>query len=110
MESIGVVLVLGGVLALLVTGLGFARKQQALVDRLKSGYSDQWVRLGKPEASSFKPFNSTPLTELVSYKGSSVQETPELAALHLEARRWFYAFGIHFGTVFLGCLILGASN
>lgn len=110
MEALGVILVLGGILAFLVTGLGYARSQQAMVDCLKNKYNEQWVQLGKPELSPFQPFNSIPLTELVASKGSTLQANPELAALHAKARHWFFVFGLNFGVVFLGLLVLGASS
>ena len=110
MEALGILLVLGGILAFLITGLGYARKQQALVDCLKRKNSELWVQLGKPELSPFQPFSSIPLTELVASKGGSVQASPELAELHAKARFWFYAFGLNFGVVFLGLFVLGASS
>lgn len=110
MEALGAVLVLGGILAFLVTGLGYARSQQAMANCLKNKYNELWVQLGKPELSPFQPFNSIPLTELVASKGSVLQAGPELTALHAKARFWFYAFGLNFGVVFLGLLALGASS
>ena len=109
MEALGGILVLGGILTFLITGLGYARSQQAMVDCLKNKYNEQWVQLGKPELSPFQPFNSIPLTELVVSKGS-LQGNSELAALHAKARFWLYAFGLNFGVVFLGLLVLGASS
>lgn len=110
MEALGGILVLGGILAFLITGLGYARSQQAMVDCLKNKYNEQWVQLGKPELSPFQPFNSIPLNELVASKGGDLQATPELAVLHLKAKFWFYAFGLNFGVVFLGILVSGASS
>ena len=110
MEALGVLLALGGILAFLVTGIGYARNQRALTDRLKSKYNEQWVQLGKPELSLFLPFNAIPLTELVASKGDALPETGELAALHSKARFWFYAFGLNFGVVFLGLALIGASS
>ncbi len=110
MEALGVILVLGGILTFLVSGLGYARSQQAMVVCLKNKYNEQWVQMGKPELSPFRAFNSIPLTEFVSSEGGALQENSELAALHAKARFWFYAFGLNFGVVFLGLLILGASS
>ncbi len=110
MEALGGILVLGGILAFLITGLGYARSQQAMVDCLKSKYNEQWVQLGKPELSLFQPFNSIPLTELVASKGGDFQGNSELATLHAKVRFWFYTFALNFGVVFLGLLALGASS
>ena len=110
MEALGVILVLVGILTFLITGLGYARSQQAMVDCLKNKYNEQWVQLGKPELSPFQPFNSIPLTVLFTSKGGALQKSSELAALHAKARYWFYAFGLNFGVVFLGLLALGASS
>lgn len=110
MEAFGGILALGGILAFLVTGLGYARSQQAMVDCLKNKYNERWVQLGKPELSPFQAFNSIPLTELVATKGSVLQSNSELATLHAKARFWFYAFGLNIGVVLLGLLVLGVSS
>ena len=104
------IFILGGILAFLVTGLGYSRSQQAMVDCLKSKYNEKWVQLGRPELSLFKVFSSISLTELVASKDGALQENSEFTALHAKARYWFYAFGLNFGVVFLGLLILGASS
>ena len=109
MEVLGLFFVLGGILAFLVTGLGYARKQQALVDCLKNEYNEQWVKLGKPELSPWRPFNSLPLYGLLASKGNSINTSAELIQLHSKARFWFFAFGLNFGVVFVGLFILGAN-
>ena len=110
MEALGISLVLGGILAFLVTGLCYARKQQALVDCLKTKYNELWVQLGKPEFSPLKPLNALPLYELLASKGSDLNTSKELTQLHSKARFWFFAFGLNFGVVFAGFFIAGASS
>lgn len=110
MEALGMLFVLGGILAFLITGLGYARKQQALVDCLKNKYNELWVQLGEPEFSPFMPFKALPLYELLASKGAALKVSSELIQLHSRARFWFFAFGLNFGVVFVGFFIVSASS
>jgi hypothetical protein len=110
MEEIGALLMLGGILAFLITGLGYARSQKAFVDFLKDNFNEKWVSLGKPELSPFQPFRSLTLTELVASVSPELGSNPQLNALHKKAKFWFFSFGINFGIVFLGGIMLGASS
>jgi hypothetical protein len=110
MEAIGTLLMLGGILAFLITGLGYARSQKAFVDFFKDNFNETWVSLGKPELTPFQPFRSLPLTELVASISPELGPNPQLNALHAKAKLWFFAFGINFGVVFLGGIMLGASS
>lgn len=110
MEAIGTLIMLGGIVFLMFTGIRYSYSQRAFASCLKIEHKELWQSLGQPELNPFQPFRSVPLTNLVFTRNPGLGADKQLIAYHAKARYWFFAFGINFGVVFLGAFILGASS
>ena len=110
MSLIGLVITLGGLVALTFTGIKYARKQDKLAREMKANHNEIWALHGKPEISIANPIASLQLSELIFKKAPDLGGVGLLLKLHKEARSSFLLFGSNFGLVFVGLFLLAVAG
>jgi len=110
MESVGIALVMGGLLSIVFPALKHARSMNRFTSYLRSEHPDIWLKLGKPEISILYPFRALPAFNAVEKNIPEFDAFPKLRELQHKAKFWFYAYGANFGIIFLGFLLVALSN
>lgn len=110
METIGMVLIMGGLLFIMFPALKHARSMNSFTTHLKTEHPEIWLKLGKPEISILHPFRARPAFKAVEKNFPEFEAFPELRKLQHRAKFWFYAYGANFGIIFLGFLLVALSD